>query len=168
MAHASPITDLLNAELALVKQMDRQPIGRFFSMGEFVLAHGRDFTPSRKLPKDVRLGKLGHCFENAAKLAIDRACYTYCEGYAMGIIPVLHAWCVDDGGTVIDPTWTRGNAEALGMVYFGVAFNTKYLIHHLCEHEKWGLIDAWEARWPVLSADPKEFLCHKFYNQQTA
>jgi len=168
MPTAANITDLLEAELALVKQAGMNRIGRFFSMGEFVLKHGREFTPSRTLPKDMRLGKLGHCFENAAKLAIDRACYTYCEGYAMGIIPVLHAWCVDENGVVVDPTWTRGNLEALGMVYFGVAFNTKYLIHHLCEHEKYGLIDAWEARWPLLRIEPSEFLHPKFAHDKPA
>jgi len=142
---------MLNAELALVKTMNRTPIGRFFSMGEFILAHGREFNAtSNELPKGVRLGKLGHCFENAAKLAIAQGAYTYCEGYAMGIIPVLHAWCIDANGDVVDPTWNRGQRDRIGMSYFGIAFTTKYLIHHLCEYEKYGLIDAWEHRWPLL------------------
>lgn len=156
---------MLNAELALVKTMNRTPIGRFFSMGEFVLAHGREFDATgNELPEGVRLGKMGYCFENAAKLATQQSAYTYCEGYAMGIIPVLHAWCVDANGDVVDPTWNRGPRDRIGMHYFGIAFTTKYLIHHLCEYEKYGLIDSWEHRWPLLRDKAENFIHPKFHN----
>jgi hypothetical protein len=40
----------------------------------------------------------------------------YVEGFAVGVFPTLHGWCVDDAGNVIDPTWPDGR----GKEYYGV------------------------------------------------
>lgn len=148
------IREMLQAEATMIRSMGRKPIGEFYSMGEFVLKHGQEFKKRFELPKEIRRGKLGLCFQQAADLATRDSRYTYCEGYAAGVIPLMHAWCIDKAGNVIDPTW----ADDLGHSYFGVPFKTKYLIHQLLETERYGLIDKYEHNWPVLRADPKEFL----------
>lgn len=89
---------------------------------------------------------------NASKLALDfPGCFTYCEGYAAGIIPTLHAWVVTKFGTVIDPTWEDGTD------YFGVPIKTSYLLKSMKRTGVYGVIDLWQHRWPILSASPKTF-----------
>ena len=60
------------------------------------------------LPADVQKGQVGRCFWRAFELALQRPeSFTYVEGYAFNgrHIPIHHAWCVDEGGNVVDPTW---------------------------------------------------------------
>lgn len=164
MARLTTIEDFLKAEVAMIRAMNATRIGNYVSLGDFVLTNGRRFNPTLKLPPGIKCGRLGHCFRNAATLAIDRNDLIYCEGYAAGVLPVLHAWLCDKDGNVIDPTWCRDvkGESYMGTEYFGVPISQKYLIEHLCEHEKYGLVDAWEARWPMLQLEPKQFIHPKF------
>lgn len=93
-----------------------------------ILRDGRFFSP-QPLPKRYAYGEVGYCFDNAAHLALSDENLTYCEGIAIGVIPTLHAWCVDPKGRVIDPTWrTRANDpdperhNPGEMAYLGVTF----------------------------------------------
>jgi len=130
-------------------------------LSEFVLRHGRHWTP-RPLPADIKPMRLNECFKNAADLALGyhRNEYIYCEGYALGIIPMLHAWCVDFEGNVIDPTWDQRGRKLIGLgtEYFGIAFKSMFLHESLHRKKAYGLIDAWQDDWPLLSAPVDEFL----------
>lgn len=70
----------------------------------------------------------------------------YVEGYAAGIIPVLHAWCVDSDGKVVDPTWDDG----IGTEYFGVPFNRAFVMTAVVDKGSYGLIDDMNGRWSLL------------------
>lgn len=132
-------------------------------LGPFALLakHGRDWTPA-PLPADVRPGLRQACFHNCATIALRWRRYIYCEGYAAGTIPVLHAWLTDacGDGKVIDPTWTGGkNLAVLGHQYFGVAIKTEFLIHRLAErmkkahrHNMNPLLDDWSNDYPISRA----------------
>lgn len=76
---------------------------------ELLARYGRAFEHIAEFP--FRRGaRGGDCFENAYQLAIARGLH-YCEGYAVSgalVVPLAHAWCVDDGGSVYDPTWADG------------------------------------------------------------
>jgi hypothetical protein len=77
---------------------------RFCCIEEFVCEYGREFAPA-PLPDRLRKGLPRHCYHNAYHLARKHG-LVYVEGYAAGLIPVLHAWCCAPGSTqVIDPTW---------------------------------------------------------------
>lgn len=81
-----------------------------------ILAMGQPWAPA-PLPAHVELGEMSECFENAFHLAVENPTeFTYVEGYASNIIPVNHAWCVDAGGRVVDPTWD----DAAECQYYGV------------------------------------------------
>ena len=56
------------------------------------------------------------CFRNAALYAITHR-LRYVEGYATGVMPVHHGWCVDAQGKVVEVTW-----DFMGAAYFGVEF----------------------------------------------
>jgi len=49
---------------------------------------------------------------------------------------VLHAWCIDPQGSVLELTWdTPGND------YFGIPFRLRFLIEQLLKNMRYGLID---------------------------
>lgn len=123
---------------------------RFNSIDELLLKHGHSFLPARK-PKSIPWGSPKECFVNAAQLAMKDHTLTYCEGYAAGIIPVLHAWCVKEG-RVIDNTWRK-----MGTEYFGVAISRTYLIRTLLKQMHYGVLDSWEDGYPILKDDPEKW-----------
>jgi len=92
-------------------------------------------------------GPMRQCFMNAVKMATSGRLVTYCEGYAMGVMPVLHAWCVDQEGRVIDPTWSMPDA-----VYYGVPFKTEYVLRRVTEAQCYvSMFDDWVNDWPLLT-----------------
>lgn len=156
----SYIKDFLKAELFMMRRYAKghAKLNGWYSTGHFVLKNGRVWREiAAKIPQDVEIGRKGECFRNAANLALGwyRNEYIYCEGYAISVIPMPHAWCVDLQGNVIDNTWNNGAAK--GSEYYGIAIKAMYLQERLLAQKHFGLIDAWEARWPMLHDDPKEW-----------
>lgn len=94
---------------------------------DFMIRHAQFWTP-RPLPRAVKPMTPKHCFDNALRLSRRRRGFRYVEGYALGVIPVHHAWCVDPEGYVIDPTWASITPDMvdgndIGTSYFGVVFD---------------------------------------------
>lgn len=100
--------------------------------------HWKDFRGS-----GYRMRKPNHCFENAFRAA-DRYGLLYCEGYATtGILPVHHAWCLDDQGRVVDFTWRAdkaGRAPQDEWHYFGITFDIFRLAYFMAGKETWSCI----------------------------
>jgi len=138
-AATDPIIDFLT-QVAKIR-------GSTVSTESWLLKHGRAWTPA-PLPADVEPGMQTRCFHNAATLAIRRKSLIYTEGYAMKMtlpLPFLHAWCVNQSGTVIDPTWDSPESN----LYFGIAFQTPFLREMRGKMKHDGLLDCWELRWPL-------------------
>lgn len=124
----------------------------YHCLEEFVLKHGTSFTP-HPLPAGMPFGEPRNCFGNSANLAMMDPRLTYCEGYAIGVLPVHHAWVVNRKREVIDVTWRSGGVE-----YYGIPIRTAYLVRRLRLQERYGLIDVWEERWPMLKDPPSKWL----------
>ena len=88
----------------------------YYGPGDLLLQHGRWYEP-RPLPRGHWRGEQKACFRNAL-MAASRFRLKYVEGYACGIIPVHHAWCVDDENRVYEVTWPSKMCYA----YFGIQF----------------------------------------------
>lgn len=135
---------------------------RYHSMHELVLKHGIWFPPVTSPPKQHMRGELRACFRNAAvQVLVNRERYVYCEGYALAMIPVLHAWVWDrEAQAAYELTWRRP-----GDAYCGIPFDCAYA------REKWAsehqlhpitLIDRWEEGWPLVAgADRVEDVIHE-------
>lgn len=126
-------------------QLQKSVNMNIYGIYQFVLDHGIKFNVTdASFPK---LGKPKECFFNAAKLVLDSFKYTYCEGFAFGqVLPVVHAWCIDVNGNVIDPTWSKGSD------YIGVPFTNQYLIQRLAKTGYYGsLIDNFQEGFPLLT-----------------
>ena len=109
----------------------------FKSLESFILEKGESFD-SEKYPAKYQSwrGKMKDCFKNAFWLAIENEDLTYVEGYALSIIPVLHAWCVDKQNRVIDPTWPdQENCQ-----YYGVKFEKEFVRKFITKSKIYGLL----------------------------
>lgn len=105
---------------------------KYSSYEALVLDQGRLWGPE----VEVRVsGPIKECFTNAWHDANNHG-WLYIEGYAdSGIIPVQHAWCVDENGTVIETTW-----EKAGQEYLGVALDTDWVAKVSVETGYWGIL----------------------------
>ena len=81
--------------------------------------NARAWTLSTKpRPKGVRKLRDKLCFWNAFCRSEEFG-WRYVEGWALTDgVPIHHAWCVDDKGTVIETTW-----KDLGEFYYGCTFD---------------------------------------------
>lgn len=114
----------------------------YSSIEAFVLERGQSWTHVA-MPKGIYLGAEKECFSNAYQMADGRG-LRYVEGYALRVIPVHHAWCVDASGTVVDPTWKYG-----GVAYFGMEFDLPTVRAARTDHNVSVLAD-WPHGFPLL------------------
>lgn len=144
----NPVEQFLRDVAEMMRTFKRPvSIGGYYGIGDFVLKNGHEFNLDN--PLEIRRGEPRHCYMNAAALALSHKGYTYCEGYAAGVIPVMHAWVVKDG-RIGETTWPE-----LGSAYYGITFKTEYLRKELLTSKRYGLIDRWWDDWPLLT-QPKE------------
>lgn len=101
---------------------------------EFVLANGQEWngtTWTKFRGRGYHKMRLRQCFQNAFTMSLIRPELTYYEGFAWaGLITVHHAWCVDDQGLVVDPTWRKSAQRDLPETeweYFGIGFDSRKL-----------------------------------------
>lgn len=109
----------LTSMLTLRRTMQRPPECRYDCVEDFLLQHGTFFTPA-PLPADVEPMIVRECFNNAYRVARYRRKLHYVEGIAIGVIPTLHAWLINEVGEVIDPTWANREGGGIGSSYIGV------------------------------------------------
>jgi hypothetical protein len=129
-------------------------------LAKFIMNNGRSWTPQDK-PCLYERGEPQQCFSNAFDLATRDFDLVYVEGYAYNIIPVSHAWVVDQDGNVIDTTWE----DPANCIYFGIPFDTKYLIQSTFKTEYYGLLDDWRNGWPLEKGEhggPENWLHERF------
>lgn len=120
----------------------------YSSVEHWLLLHGRLWTPpSVTVPMRPR-----QCFDNAFNMVWNTRRrrqrdqrLRYVEGYAMAIIPVLHAWCVNGLDQVVEPTWTEP-----GVAYFGAVFELDAVQERRRVGSELSMLDDWERRYPLL------------------
>jgi hypothetical protein len=115
---------------------------------DFVLKNGRHMGRRCIGSNQYPQGEMKQCYRNAFNLLELDPYLIYCEGYATtGLLPVLHAWCIDPKGNIIDNTWNEG------ICYFGVPFNKIYVLKAVTQQGKYGVIDNWKNSWPLLRGE---------------
>jgi hypothetical protein len=123
----------------------RQPKGELARMGEayaciedFLAREGSFWTP-QPLPERFPQMPPKYCYATSQHFA-SLFGLRYVEGIAAGIIPVMHAWCLDDSDRVVDATW-----EDTGVAYLGVVVPEDRI-----PSKGASLLDDWQNHWPVL------------------
>ena len=99
---------------------------KFFDYYDLVLALGEGMIGE---PRPEWLDRMTPqaCYSNCWELCLDSENLTYYEGYGLKkglIIPVSHAWVVNEEGRVIDPTWTEPETA----VYWGIPIDRNVLV----------------------------------------
>lgn len=102
----------------------------------FCIEHGTAHRWS-PLPRVYRHGIPKQCFRNAFVASVRHSGLIYCEGWALGVIPTHHAWCVDAAGKVYDFTWRGFTTE--DTAYWGVQFAGPAFCDMICEGETYGV-----------------------------
>lgn len=117
--------------LQFLRQMSRVGV----LVGDFYQQLGSAHSAG-PVPPNVARGTPRRCYDNAGTMALEEG-WAYCEGFAMqpGLFPMHHAWCLNDAGEVIDPTWphSRGNE------YFGVALDEAFIVAQCERMGHWGI-----------------------------
>lgn len=117
--------------LKMVAEMAPEREGwTYASYEELVLDYGDLRTEARL----ERSGPIKECYRNAW-YAAEKNGWTYVEGYADSIIPVAHAWCLDDAGVVVETTW-----HSLGTEYYGIPLDQDWGIEVLAETGHYGIL----------------------------
>lgn len=102
-----------------------------------LIEFGQVWRP-KALPNFVPKGTKKECFKNALRLAHRYPEFRYVEGYGYeeGLVPVYHAWCVNDHGDVIDPTWPFPEKTQ----YFGFAVSVSLVHAIIDEIQSYGVL----------------------------
>jgi hypothetical protein len=120
------------------------------SYEQFVLDNGESYSV---LGDPVEPMNPGECFKNCALTALANPNFTYVEGWATSVIPLHHAWLLDENGTVVDPTW----GHRPGTQYFGVEF-ADYEVLDTIERSDYGfsMLYPMSGGHPLLAAEEHE------------
>jgi hypothetical protein len=153
--------DQLRVEVAMVASHANDRLV-YRGYQEFVLRHGRVFTLDRETrparpARDFPATTPKECFTNALQAAAINDDLTYVEGYAYnGLLPIHHAWVVDDAGNVYDPTWENIEDRDMSQdVYIGVPFETIYACITTIEKGSDTLLD-WQGGAITLDREPDD------------
>jgi hypothetical protein len=135
---AADLIDYLSIVGGFVDDRNATRDAVYRSLETFVLNEGRAFTAA-PLPDHVDAGEVGYCYQNALTLALADETLRYVEGFATHgnlPVPLFHAWCVDDDGNVVDPTWTYEE----GSVYYGVEIDADAAMTFVLDRGWWGVL----------------------------
>jgi hypothetical protein len=116
----------------------------YYGMEDWLLERGQFWA----LPETGGTLPLKLCFVNAYAVARKSARsprpLRYVEGYALNILPVHHAWCVDEAGTVVETTWHEP-----GLAYYGAVF-TVAAVRARRLHSQWlAMLEDWDHDHPL-------------------
>lgn len=113
------------------------------TMYHLIRDYGVEFKAAER-PSNVPKMRYKECFKNAFELSMQTG-YTYVEGVACNLLPVHHAWCVDENGNVVDPTWD--NPERCH--YFGIPFDWEFVLDKIEHTMTYGVMGKFENPWEL-------------------
>jgi hypothetical protein len=111
---------------------------KFKCFEALVLEYGKPMPSTVRRPKEFRKMAYKECYANSLHLIFENDKLTYCEGYAQHIIPVAHAWVLDENGNVIDVTWKADEVQETE--YYGIPFAKPWLMEWIWKTGYYGIL----------------------------
>lgn len=133
MDYETKLRDFLEAHTQLYPNLREG--WKYNSFYQIILDYGR-VMPAKPLPKSIKRGLPKSCYFNCQKVLEKHKDLTYVEGYALpssNIVPLIHAWLLDDKGEAIDPTW-----ETPGLAYLGIPLSTEWVFSIIARRQQQG------------------------------
>ena len=129
------------------------------SVEALLLEHGHDYVEHAPFTCPARFKVLRQqCFDNAFRLARRVPSLRYVEGIALSIIPMAHAWCVDEHDRIIDLTWSRWLPLPMSThQYFGVPIRLD-VCESIRKRHNLAILHNWCGGLPLLKMEPADFL----------
>lgn len=109
---------------------------RHRSFEELVL-HLGNLSRWEPLPPHVSKMPYKQCYANALLTAQEHG-FTYVEGFACRLLTTMHAWCEDDDGRVIDPTWSDDDPPPT--MYLGIRMNVDKVAARVVRQGVYGVL----------------------------
>jgi hypothetical protein len=126
---------------------------------DYLLQQGQFFEP-QSATHGMPVGIPRYCYANAYRFAqISGGTLRYAEGVGRTSSPRGsihdHAWCVDEDGRVVDPTWGGPLQPPAGAAYFGAIFDLD-LVGRARKGQKASasVLDDWRNNYPLLQNPP--------------
>jgi hypothetical protein len=159
------LVKMLENQAALIDRLNVNCGFKYKTTASLILANGIGFEKQIKSPFQ---GQPKSCFDNCYQALWKYSQLNYCEGFAINsnvLIPVSHAWLVNNHGEVIDPTWTEDNYQQ--NIYFGVVLNKIFVREMVKKNKIYGIVDSdYMNRHQLLKEGfPSYALNSKFYQQ---
>lgn len=147
MVTLTSLTQYLELIVSMKKNMNNSNLIKYVGFEDFILKMGTEFK-NTKIIKPIKYGKMKECYKNASLLCMYNEELEYVEGFANSIIPVMHAWCIDRSGNVIDPTYK--NQEKCN--YYGVIFKKEFMHKKILKNKIYGILEAdYKNEYEILS-----------------
>ena len=141
----------LKSYVDMLQDMQPRKLGKGYVYNgpdDALARHGRMWpVAADQSPGEAVLSVAKECFDNAYRLA-RRSKLRYVEGYALGVIPLKHAWVLNDQDEVIDPTWHKLQL-GLGTAYYGAVIPLNLMAKARRGGSATGLFD-WMGHFPLL------------------
>ena len=145
-----PVEDLRKELLAFLTQVadlkasSRKPYDVWGSAEELILGMVGEpvVVTELSLPEGVGSAPLKECFVNAYRLSVRDTRYQYAEGYAHGLVPVNHAWCVGtETGAIVEPTGVNLKMSR-PTLYMGLRFDHRFMARLVASEQQPAIFEA--------------------------
>lgn len=104
----------------------RHPTYQDLMLEHGVLRQAPFFVPDEPLFLEA---ELQNCYMNCFTAASELADYAYVEGFAQtSMLIVQHAWLEDPDGNLVDPTWALLGERHVIPTYYGIRFDTDFMV----------------------------------------
>lgn len=116
-------------------------------LGLGVLRDAPFFVPDEPLFLEAEVQM---CYSNCFTAVCELPGYTYVEGYARtDLLIARHAWLEDPQGRIVDPTWANHLEDRDSATYYGIKFDTEFVIRRASETGWTSIFEReWSARPP--------------------
>jgi len=147
--YAAQLIEHMNMVVEVKRQCGAGESLTYLGLDDLIRREGRPFQP-RPLPSCYSRRTPNQCFKNAYDMLLEDQNLRYVEGIATsGVLPVHHAWNIDENDEVVETTW-QWREDYRPQAYYGIVIPDDLVMTVVDATGYYGLtIDDWKNGWPA-------------------